>query len=59
MKSFKIYLSLVVFSLSIISCEIRTTTGARTVSGKSVPPGQAKKIYGTKSARPFAPGQNK
>jgi len=59
MKSFKIYLSLVVFSLSIISCEIRTTTGARAVSGKSVPPGQAKKIYGTKSARPFAPGQNK
>ena len=59
MKSFKIYLSLVVFSLSIISCEVRTTTGARTVSEKSVPPGQAKKIYGTKSARPFAPGQNK
>ena len=59
MKSFKIYLSLVVFSLGIISCEVRTTTGARMVSGKSVPPGQAKKIYGTKSARPFAPGQNK
>ncbi len=59
MKSFKIYLALVVFSLSIISCEIKNTEGARTVSGKSVPPGQAKKIYGTKSARPFAPGQNK
>jgi hypothetical protein len=24
-----------------------------------IPPGQAKKIYGTKSARPFAPGQQK
>lgn len=26
---------------------------------KSMPPGQAKKYYGTKSARPFAPGQQK
>jgi len=26
---------------------------------KSLPPGQAKKIYGTKSAKPFAPGQRK
>ncbi|WP_333851956.1 hypothetical protein [Epilithonimonas sp.] len=59
MKSFKIYLSLLVFAFSIISCEVRTTTGAKTVSGKSIPPGQAKKIYGTKSAKPFAPGQNK
>ncbi|AWO01262.1 hypothetical protein DLD77_05940 [Chitinophaga alhagiae] len=28
-------------------------------SGKRVPPGQAKKMYGTKSAKPFAPGQRK
>lgn len=54
MKSFKIYLSLVVFSLSMISCEVKTVGN----SGK-IPPGQAKKIYGTKSAKPFAPGQNK
>ena len=26
---------------------------------KQLPPGQAKKIYGTRSARPFAPGQQK
>ena len=25
----------------------------------SLPPGQAKKVYGTKSAKPFAPGQRK
>ncbi|KAA2245260.1 hypothetical protein F0L74_04670 [Chitinophaga agrisoli] len=25
----------------------------------NLPPGQAKKIYGTKSAKPFAPGQQK
>lgn len=27
--------------------------------GNRIPPGQAKKIYGTKSAKPFAPGQQK
>lgn len=26
---------------------------------KPMPPGQAKKKYGTKSAKPFAPGQQK
>jgi len=26
---------------------------------RQLPPGQAKKIYGTRSARPFAPGQQK
>ena len=37
------------------SCVIHRTAGN---SGK-VPPGQAKKIHGTKSAKPFAPGQQK
>jgi len=60
MKSLKICLAIIVFSFSIISCEVRTTnSNARGVGSKSIPPGQAKKIYGTKSARPFAPGQNK
>jgi len=42
--------------LSGFSC-----TAYRTTAGKSgkVPPGQAKKIYGHKSARDFAPGHNK
>ena len=35
------------------SCVAHRTAGN---SGK-VPPGQAKKAYGTKSAKPFAPGQ--
>ncbi len=26
---------------------------------KGLPPGQAKKVYGTQSAKPFAPGQQK
>lgn len=37
------------------SCVMQRTAGH---SGK-VPPGQAKKAYGTKSAKPFAPGQQK
>ena len=56
-----------VFSLGLVSCEVQTTNGRRASSkssfrssgAKSIPPGQAKKIYGTKSAKPFAPGQNK
>ncbi|MDQ0594105.1 hypothetical protein QFZ37_002474 [Chryseobacterium ginsenosidimutans] len=59
MKSLKIYLAIAAFSLNFISCELRTGTSIRTSNSKSIPPGQAKKIYGTKSARPFAPGQNK
>ncbi|MCD0457694.1 hypothetical protein LPB85_19830 [Chryseobacterium sp. LC2016-27] len=59
MRSIKIYLALLVFSLSLASCEVRTATSVRSNNSKPIPPGQAKKIYGTKSAKPFAPGQNK
>lgn len=59
MKSIRIYLMAAIFSLGMMSCEVRTTNRARGVGSKSIPPGQAKKIYGTKSAKPFAPGQNK
>ncbi|MCG2793639.1 MAG: hypothetical protein L6262_08865 [Weeksellaceae bacterium] len=54
MKSIKIYSLLLIFSVSSVACEVRTAGN----SG-NIPPGQAKKIYGTKSAKPFAPGQNK
>jgi hypothetical protein len=52
---------LVVLALSISNCSagvairpVKTTTTA-----KRLPPGQAKKIYGGKSARSYAPGHNK
>ncbi|MFA6151903.1 MAG: hypothetical protein WC716_11325 [Chitinophagaceae bacterium] len=32
---------------------------SRSTSRTSLPPGHAKKAYGTKSAKPFAPGQQK
>lgn len=37
----------------------RPHTKVIVVERKSLPPGQAKKIYGTKSAKVFAPGQQK
>jgi len=37
------------------SCVVHRSAGR---SGK-VPPGQAKKMHGSKSAKPFAPGQRK
>lgn len=41
--------------LFMTSCVVRRSAGR---SGK-VPPGQAKKMYGTQSARQFAPGHRK
>ncbi len=46
------------FSLSAMSCSTVRVKNKH-AKAKSIPPGQAKKIVGTKSAKPFAPGQNK
>lgn len=43
--------ALAAFSLSGCTVSVR--------SGKSLPPGQAKKITGEQSAAPYAPGHNK
>jgi hypothetical protein len=61
MKSIKIYLSLIVFAISLTSCGTppRPPKPPKHPSGKPMPLGQAKKVLGTKSAKPFAPGQNK
>lgn len=40
--------------LFIISCSVKVFPAQKTL-----PPGQAKKITGSKSARPYAPGQQK
>ncbi|MGA9637170.1 hypothetical protein [Flavobacterium sp.] len=47
---------LAIFSLS--NCSVHTTNGT-SLKQKELPPGQAKKIYGGKSAKQYAPGQNK
>lgn len=50
----RLILLLFLGSILATSC----TVYHETPSGK-LPPGQAKKVYGTKSAKPFAPGQQK
>lgn len=45
--------------ISAISCSTHTHTYTPTPSGKKIPPGQAKKMNGDKSAKAYAPGQQK
>jgi hypothetical protein len=52
----------IIYTLAIFLC--LSTLASCTVHShgrghRGMPPGKAKKIYGTKSARPFAPGQQK
>lgn len=47
----------ILFTFSISSCTIHAGTHSHTA--KKVPPGQAKKMNGDKSAKKYAPGQNK
>jgi len=56
MKSFVVLLGCS-FALILFGCSTTVHTTGNSNSGKPLPPGQAKKIYGTKSAKPFAPGQ--
>ncbi|WP_433829509.1 hypothetical protein [Flavobacterium anhuiense] len=44
--------------LSVISCSTHVHNSGRPNSGK-IPPGQAKKMNGDKSAKAYAPGQQK
>lgn len=54
------------FAISLVSCKAKAgvsvgvgTSSRTAVKTKPLPPGQAKKVYGGKSARRYAPGQNK
>ena len=50
-----------IFAISLSNCAIRlgTNTNRASYNSKRIPPGQAKKIYGGKSAKRYAPGHNK
>lgn len=50
---------LLLFSVSFSNCSIQAGTSRSTYKTNPLPPGQAKKIYGGKSAKRYAPGQNK
>jgi hypothetical protein len=54
-----ILVAIFAFSLSNCSVGVGTRSNRTTTKSKPLPPGQAKKIYGGKSAKRYAPGQNK
>ncbi|MEC5147536.1 hypothetical protein [Chitinophaga sp. 212800010-3] len=56
MQNIKLLLSLLIMAVVYSSC---VTTYPVEGTSQNLPPGQQKKIYGTKSAKPFAPGQQK
>lgn len=48
---------LLAFSFSLANCST-TRTKSLSVKSKPLPPGQAKKVNGDKSAKKYAPGHN-
>lgn len=58
MKTNNVLLLLAVLALLSTSCVTKVSTVKTTPSGH-IPPGQAKKMTGSQSAKPYAPGQQK
>ena len=56
MKNNILKISAMLAIVTILTTACSTTVA---VAPKKLPPGQAKKIAGTQSAKPFAPGQQK
>lgn len=54
-----IILVLLFLVLGVMSCSTHTHTYHSSTTTKKVPPGQAKKMSGDKSAKAYAPGQQK
>lgn len=52
---FKHLLITVLLTLFMASCSVYTSSS----NGRKIPPGQAKKMSGSKSAKAYAPGQQK
>ncbi len=46
-------------SLILANCSTTVRTNTKQQKSKPMPPGQAKKVDGAKSAKPYAPGHNK
>jgi hypothetical protein len=57
---FAIILLIAVFAISMSNCAVRVGTNSNRASyrAKRLPPGQAKKINGDRSAKRYAPGHN-
>lgn len=50
---------IILFAVSLTNCSVRVGSNHTSVKTKQVPPGQAKKMSGQKSAKNYAPGHNK
>lgn len=50
---------IVLFSFTLTNCSVKVGSQHSTAKSKPLPPGQAKKITGEKSAKNHAPGHNK
>jgi cytochrome c biogenesis protein ResB len=58
-SKFAVTLLLILFTVSLSSCSVMTTTHRSNYKAKRIPPGHAKKIHKDKSAKHYAPGHNK
>lgn len=58
---FAVAVMIILFAVSLSNCSVgvRTNSNRTSYKMKKLPPGQAKKIYGGKSAKRYAPGHNK
>lgn len=60
MKNYVIKILFVAAAFTISNCSVHTTNRSSAAANtKKVPPGQAKKMNGDKSAKNYAPGRNK
>lgn len=53
------YLLLLMFLATAMTSCVSVRVKSKPHKENTIPPGQAKKIVGSKSAKPFAPGQRK
>ncbi|MBZ5858665.1 hypothetical protein [Flavihumibacter profundi] len=54
-----LFSALVAITVSLTSCTNKMVVVAPSSHHQNLPPGQEKKIYGEKSAKSYAPGQQK
>jgi hypothetical protein len=59
LSRFGMTILVILFAFSTSNCHVQMGTHSTSHKTKRLPPGQAKKINGDKSAKKYAPGQNK
>ena len=57
-QSFATQIMVILFAITLSNCSVQVGHNRGTVKAKQIPPGQAKKMAGQKSAKNFAPGHN-